>query len=282
LRSTGSGVTVRIETQPADDLWPALVDPTQIELVILNLAINARDAMPDGGTVTLTTRNVTTGVPTEPGAPPAGDHICVSVADTGTGMTDAVRARAFEPFFTTKPVGRGSGLGLSQVYGLARQSGGGVTLDSAIGRGTVVTVFLPRAAARPAVAAPAAPLAQPVCAAAVLLVDDDPAVRSVTRSMLEDLGCRVVEAAGGQAALDLLAAGDAVDLLLVDLAMPDMNGAEVARRARELRPALPLLFMTGYTDPDILGAGHDRVISKPFRIAELGARLMAVLGDAAI
>ncbi len=281
LLSSTLGGTVRVETRLATEPWCALVDPTQVELVILNLAINARDAMPDGGTLTIATANVTLGEPREPGAPPAGDYVRLSVEDTGVGMTEEVRARAFEPFFTTKPVGRGSGLGLSQVYGVARQSGGGVVIESAIGRGTAVTVYLPRAVDRVPASDPATGSPGSDGHGAILLVDDDAAVRAVTPTILEDLGYRVRDASGGAEALALLAAGEPVDLLLLDLAMPGMNGAEVARRAREIRPALPALFITGYADPAVLtgGVAQDRLISKPFRIAELAAKLDRALGS---
>jgi CheY-like chemotaxis protein len=257
-----------------------MIDPTQIELVILNLAINARDAMEVGGTLTVETANVTLDAPTRPEEPPAGDHVMVAVSDTGSGMTPEVLAKVFEPFFTTKEVGKGSGLGLSQVFGVAKQSGGGVRIDSAPGAGTSVRVFLPRAAAAPATVEDAPPeeTAAPHKDLKVLLVDDDSAVREVTASILQDLGYRVVEAGSGGAALDVLDRQSEIDLLLVDFAMPGMNGAEVAREVHARRPDLPILFVTGYADTEALAAaGDDGILRKPFVEKDLAAKLRAVL-----
>lgn len=283
--SVGSRVRLRTELDPA--LRRALVDPTQIELVLLNLAINARDAMHDGGTLLVETGNARRGEPRRPEEPPPGDYVTVAVAGTGPGMPPEVAAKAFEPFFTTKPVGKGSGLGLAQVYGFATQSGGGVALDTAPGRGTSVTVFLPAAAAAqadddagPAAAAPAMPVAAPAAVpAAILLVDDDHAVREVTGSALRDLGHTVLEAPGGPVALDLLARpGQRIDLLVVDFAMPGMNGVEVARRARAARPGLEVLFITGYADLSALaGTAEERIVQKPFRHGELERKVARCL-----
>jgi len=279
LQATMGG-SVRIETALQPDLWAAMIDPTQIELVILNLAINARDAMEVGGTLTVETANVTLGAPARPEEPAAGDYVMVAVTDTGSGMTPEVLAKVFEPFFTTKEVGKGSGLGLSQVFGLAKQSGGGVRIDSAPGAGTSVRVFLPRAE----VFAEAEAEAQPDVAEPrhkdlkVLLVDDDSDVRAVTAGILEDLGYRVVEAGSGNAALDLIERQAEIDLLLVDFAMPGMNGAEVARQVRARRPGLPILFVTGYADTEALPtAGDDDILRKPFVEKDLAAKLRSVL-----
>jgi signal transduction histidine kinase len=261
LQSTmGGGIRVRTSIEPG--LWPALVDPNQIELVILNLAINARDAMPDGGDLTVETANV---------------HL----DDTGTGMTPEVLARAIEPFFTTKEIGKGSGLGLAQVYGFAKQSGGTIRIDSREGHGTSVRVFLPRAttpaaaAAKPAAAPPARTDTRPPT---ILLVDDDSDVRWITAELLSDLGYTILQAASGEAALDILQAGQAIDLMLMDLAMPGMNGMELSRQALEQRPGLPMLFVTGYADPAAVAAlGEDRIIRKPYRNQELAAKLQHML-----
>ncbi|MBP1475194.1 PAS domain-containing protein [Frateuria sp. MAH-13] len=283
LRSTmGGSVAVAAHLQPG--LWSALVDPTQIELVILNLAINARDAMPVGGSLTIETANATlAGEPRQPGEPAAGDYVAISVTDTGTGMSEEVRARAFEPFFTTKSVGKGSGLGLAQVLGFAEQSGGGVRIESRPCAGTTVRVYLPRAQAGAAITelasdhhTPAEPLAQRRVA---LLVDDDCAVRDVTAARLRQLGFDVLEAGSGGAALDLLDRSPQVDLLVADFAMPGMNGVEVAQQARARRPDLPVLFVTGYADQTALaGVGEERVVQKPFRNDELERKVRAVLG----
>ncbi|THD67086.1 response regulator, partial [Phenylobacterium sp.] len=274
------GGSVHIETVLQPSLWPAMIDPTQIELVILNLAINARDAMEVGGALTVETGNVTLGSPAQPEEPTAGDYVMVAVTDTGSGMTPEVLAKVFEPFFTTKAVGKGSGLGLSQVFGVAKQSGGGVKIDSTPGRGTSVRVFLPRAAMAvlPTTVAPAAETMPPSADLSVLLVDDDSAVREVTAGILHDLGYSVVEAGSGGAALDVLDRQSKIDLLLVDFAMPGMNGAEVAREAHARRPDLPVLFVTGYADTDALAsAGDDGILRKPFVEEDLAAKLRSVL-----
>ncbi|SEI40410.1 PAS domain-containing protein [Frateuria terrea] len=283
LRSTmGGSVAVSAHLQPG--LWSALVDPTQIELVILNLAINARDAMPVGGSLAIETANATLDdVQRQPGEPEPGDYVAISVVDTGTGMSEEVSARAFEPFFTTKGVGKGSGLGLAQVLGFAQQSGGGVRIESRQGVGTTVRVYLPRAhagaaahASAPASPHPAEPLTQRRFA---LLVDDDGAVRDVTAARLRKLGFDVVEAGSGGAALDLLERTPQVDLLVADFAMPGMNGVEVAQQARMRRPELPVLFVTGYADQTALaGVGEERVVQKPFRDDELERKVRAVVG----
>jgi CheY-like chemotaxis protein len=278
LQSTIGG-SVRIETDLDPELSLAMIDPTQFELAILNLAINGRDAMEVGGTLRVATANVILDQPIHPGDPPAGDYVMLSVADTGSGMPPEVLARAFEPFFTTKPVGKGSGLGLSQVFGLAKQSGGGVRIDTRLGEGTSVQVYLPRttkvAERDTKVAGGPASCLEKDCV--VLLVDDDDAVREVTAAILDDLGYKVIEAASGGAALERLAGGSAVDVVVLDFAMPGMNGAEVEREIRARRPQLPVLFATGYADFDLLEAGEDRIVRKPFRSEELASKLTLAL-----
>jgi signal transduction histidine kinase/CheY-like chemotaxis protein len=276
------GGTVRIETVLEKDIWPAFVDPTQIELVILNLAINGRDAMPGGGRLTIATANIGADDPRIPGELRPGDYVAVSVADTGVGMTGEVLAKAFEPFFTTKDVGQGTGLGLSQVYGVARQSGGTVRIETQLGRGTEITVYLPRAAAQAA----AEPSREPIDAppghyqsGMVLVVDDDPDVRAVTVGSLEALGHTVIAAESGRTALDLLDRGIPVDLMLVDYAMPGVNGVEAARLVRAKRPELRVLIMTGYADIAALNGvpGVAGILKKPFSLAELAARIEGIL-----
>jgi len=227
-----------------DDLWHAIADRVQFEVCILNLAGNARDAMPLGGRLVFMTRNVSFTASTSPGIAP-GDYVRISVTDTGAGMTEETRARAFEPFFTTKGVGKGTGLGLSQVYGFADQLGGTARITSVLGEGTTVTIWLPRALAD-AASQPEAPEGETQAFAPIriLLVDDDEAVRSLTAEMLADLGHAVATADSGAAALAMLGAGERVDLLLSDFAMPGMMGAQLAEEALKLRPGLPVLFMT--------------------------------------
>ena len=281
LRSTMGGASL-IETNLSEDLWTAFVDPTQIELVILNLALNARDAMEMGGTLRVTTGNATVREPARrPEEPDPGEYVLVAIRDTGQGMSEEVRAKVFEPFFTTKGVGKGTGLGLSQVLGFAKQSGGGVRVDSSPGEGTSVSVYLPRAHAvvrqEPSVSADVASGAQSP-GATVLLVDDDDGVREVTASLLRDKGFTVMEAGSGGAGLDLLDRAPGIDLLLVDFAMPGMNGAEVAEEAQRRRPGLPTLFVTGYADLEaVRSIGGDRIVAKPFLPERLFRAIETVL-----
>jgi signal transduction histidine kinase len=282
LQSTLGG-GYRIETRLEPGLWPAMIDPTQIELVILNLAINARDAMAVGGDLTVSTANVTLGPPERPEEPPPGDHVMVAVSDTGSGMTPDVLSKVFEPFFTTKEVGKGSGLGLSQVFGLAKQSGGGVRIETTPGQGTTVQVYLPRAseAASPIGSDPLVDQRRESRGALVLLVDDDAAVREVTSAMLTELGYRVVEAGSGGAALDALERHEDIELLVLDFAMPGMNGAEVAREVRIRRADLPILFATGYADAGaLIETSDDCIIHKPYVEGELGEKVGAALAAA--
>jgi PAS domain S-box-containing protein len=263
------GGLVQVETDLSGDLWLATSDPTQLELVILNLAINARDAMPDGGRLRIITRNVTRPDVAEL---EAGDYVSISVKDNGVGMTREVLERALEPFFTTKPIGKGSGLGLAQVYGVATQFGGSVRLRSAPGVGTKVVVYLPRAMADEAQPETAEPRAGETMTAGgtILLVDDDADVREITAIFLRQAGYVVREASSAAEAKEILAAGH-VSLALVDYAMPIMSGYEFVRLARSIQPDLPVIYLTGAAEA--LGAG-DRaldgpIVMKPYSRAEL-------------
>jgi PAS domain S-box-containing protein len=271
------GITVRVETVLTEGLWPALVDPTQIELVLLNLAINARDAMPGGGRLTIRTANVSRGGAPRDLAP--GDYVLLSVSDTGEGMSEEVLRRAVEPFFTTKEPGKGSGLGLSMVHGVATQSGGGLHIDSRLGRGTTVNVYLPRARRPSAAAREREPLAATVHErATIMVVDDDPDVREVAVSSLESLGYHMLAAENGAAALDLLARGGPVDLLIVDMAMPGMNGVELIRRARERQGDLRAMLVTGHADIAAFApAEGDLVLQKPYRLERLAENVAEAL-----
>jgi signal transduction histidine kinase/HAMP domain-containing protein/ActR/RegA family two-component response regulator len=294
LRRTLPG---NIELVPvhADGLWRASVDPTQLESAILNLCINARDAMPGGGRITITTANAA-GRPPEgagpvapdPGAPGpgeagAGAYVSIAVADSGVGMDRATVERAFEPFFTTKEVGKGSGLGLSMVYGFVSQSKGHVRVDSAPGRGTTVTLYLPRAdgeapPSRPDEEAAEAPVEPGT--ETILLVEDDEAVRPHVRDQLLGLGYRVVAVANGADALRALAQNQDVALLFTDVVMPGMSGPELAGQVRKLRPGLPVLFTSGYAGAAgaLSGMGErPYLLQKPYRRHELAAKLRAVL-----
>jgi signal transduction histidine kinase len=284
LQSTMGG-SIHIETMLKHGLWSALVDPTQLELAVLNLAINARDAMEVGGTLKVEIENVTLGPATYPEEPPAGDYVSIRVSDSGTGMPEDIRAKVFEPFFTTKEPGKGSGLGLSQVLGFAKQSGGGVRIDSRVGEGTSVYIYLPRAGGervdeRPVAARISA--AGAFTGASILLVDDDNAVREVTRAMLHELGYAVLEAGSGGAALDVLSREPKIDLMIVDFAMPGMNGAEVARQAQAKRPSLPILFVTGFSDRSgMAGVDEAHILAKPFVYDELASKVRFCLAGGA-
>ncbi|MFN3943459.1 MAG: PAS domain-containing protein [Allosphingosinicella sp.] len=279
LRHTiGSAVRIRTELDPAAD--HAVCDVNQLENAILNLAINARDAMPDGGTLTIATALVReeNSAELEP-----DDYVRITVADTGEGMAPDVLARAMEPFFSTKPLGKGTGLGLAQVYGIARQAGGTARIESAAGQGTRVHILLRRSVSAapdepPADAEPEA-AAGVACGARILVVDDDPDVRGFLADTLEGLGHDVVTAENGEEAL-ARAEESRPDLVLLDFAMPGMNGAEVARRLRERRPALPILFATGYAESEQLDAAVGRdapVLRKPFGMDELAAAIAQTL-----
>jgi signal transduction histidine kinase len=265
----GGAIEMRVSGGPGPLV---MADRTQLELAILNLAINARDAMDGGGELSVAVaEQEVDALPAQEGAPPSGRYGAVVISDTGAGMTEEVRRRVFEPFFTTKGPGRGSGLGLPQALGMARQLGGGLLIDSVVGRGTTVSLLLPLAegveltpAARPAAAVHRGDLR----GLRVLLVDDDEAVRTATAEMLALIGCEVRQAVDGAAALGLLA--DDVDLVIADFAMPGLNGAELAEKMAARRPELPVLLVTGYADPKRLGeAWRGAILTKPFDLEGL-------------
>jgi signal transduction histidine kinase/CheY-like chemotaxis protein len=268
------GPTIQLVIEAEPKLWLAQVDPGQLELAILNLALNARDAMPQGGTLRIKSeaRHV------ESGGPPdlaSGDYVVVSISDTGTGMDAETLARAFEPFFTTKEIGHGSGLGLPMVQGFAAQSGGTVQIESAPGRGTKVELWLPRARAPSADAEVERPTKTGASAPARILVcDDDQGVREFVGAALRECGHTVWEADGPTAALRILEKERPIDLLLVDYVMPEMNGVAVSKRALDRQPGLKLLLMTG--DAAALCAGDVAglpLLPKPFKIAQLNERV---------
>ena len=281
LLQSSLGGSVQIKTLFRPGLWHALVDPSQIELVVLNLAINARDATPVGGSVTLETGNVTLVQSERPEEPPAGEYVLISVTDTGSGMPKDVLTKAFEPFFTTKEIGKGSGLGLSQALGFAKQSGGGMRIESRVGEGTSVKVYLPRTERIEVTEASShsdAPNQPQPKGAIILLVDDDSGVREITASMLREMGYVVLELGSGDAALDLLDGEAHIDLAVLDYAMPGMNGMEVARQVNSRFPTLPVLFITGYVDSAALREiGDAKIIKKPFVGDELANKVDAAL-----
>jgi two-component system NtrC family sensor kinase len=268
------GPQIRLHYNLADDLWPVLADQVQLELALLNLAVNARDAMPAGGALTFQSRTVvrTALDPTSTDLQP-GEYVCIQVVDAGVGMSPEVRARAHEPFFTTKAPGSGTGLGLSMVYGFVRELGGALTFDSAVGVGTTVSLYLRRADRAPlAMTDKAADEAGSARAGRVLVVDDDAGVRTSIREILEEAGHSVVEASGGTEALALLAGDRRFDLVIVDFAMPVMNGGQLAAEITRLWPAAPILFVTGYVENDALRPWVDRgyaTMQKPFSAREL-------------
>jgi PAS domain S-box-containing protein len=275
LRST-IGATIRIVVEADPFVSAALADPTQLELAILNLAINARDAMPEGGVITIETGKVIRGEPRQPEEPAAGEYVAVHLSDTGFGIPDAIRERIFEPFFTTKDFGKGSGLGLPQVLGVAKQLGGGLAVRSTPNEGTCISIFLPHAgtAAKP----PALSCAKATEFARrprILVVDDDTDVRAIAAAMLADAGYEVSEAHSGDAALNALQRADCrAELVVADVSMPGLNGVELAAIVRRTWPGVPVLLMTGYADSALLGqaAGHE-VLRKPFQAMELDAKV---------
>jgi signal transduction histidine kinase/CheY-like chemotaxis protein len=276
------GPLVRLSVDVECARAAVLSDFTQIELAVLNLAINARDSMLEGGDlkIAIAAREIRDDVELPP-----GEYIELSVADTGAGMAPEVLARAFNPFFTTKGPGKGTGLGLSQVYAISRQAGGIARIESHPGKGTTVRMYLPvtEVSAAAPTTAPEPPLPRAPPGAAVLVIDDDAAVRRVLTEFLRGIGYKVSEAADGPSGLAKLAE-QAPDLLLVDFAMPGMNGAEVAKAARARQPGLPIVFATGYAETAAIeqAVGPDAVVlHKPFRMDELQAALAEAMAPAA-
>ena len=274
---------VHVKYEFAEDLWTVKVDPGELELVVLNLAVNARDAMPQGGLIRIRADNVVL-----ESAELRGDYVRLSVIDVGTGMSEAVQQHAFEPFFTTKEVGKGSGLGLSQVYGFAKQSGGTVEIESELGKGTSINLLLPRSTQQP--------LADPRSVGerriesrrtdargCVLLVEDNDEVAALVTEMLEELGYHVTRVASAQAALGALANGRRIDLVFSDIMMPgEMDGVGLAREIRKRREHLPIVLTSGYAEPALRDAEAEglRVLSKPYRLDELERALRAAVDSA--
>jgi PAS domain S-box-containing protein len=278
------GETIDLKIAAADDLWSTLCDPNQLESALLNLAINARDAMPDGGKLTVATSNVRLdSVTADTPALSPGDYICIEVTDTGVGMSAEVAARAFDPFFTTKPIGQGTGLGLSMIYGFARQSNGHATIDSRVGQGTSIRLYLPRH--QGGVAAPLGSAAKTTEHAftgeTVLVVEDEPIVRGVILEMLQEQGFRTLEAIDGPAGLRILRTSARIDLLVTDVGLPGINGRQLADQARETRPGLKILFMTGYAESAAISQGFLQggmeMITKPFELDNLSWKIRSMI-----
>ena len=280
------GETIDLEIIASGGLWSTLCDPNQLESALLNLAINARDAMPDGGKLVIRTTNAQIdGIDAGSPALVPGDYIRIDVTDTGTGMSPEVAARAFDPFFTTKPIGQGTGLGLSMIYGFARQSNGHVLIDSKPGAGTSVRLFLPRHHGEADVERAGSSVGDEVAATGetVLVVEDEPVVRGVIVEMLQDQGFRTLQAADGPSGLRILRLNERIDLLITDVGLPGMNGRQLADQARETRPDLKILFITGYAENVAIANGFLQpgmeMITKPFDLDNLSQRIRQMVSE---
>jgi CheY-like chemotaxis protein len=278
------GPAIAVTIRRAPELWHVLVDPNQLENALLNLCINARDAMPDGGCLTIETSNEALGAADARRLQvEAGDYLSLTVTDTGGGMTPEVIARAFDPFFTTKPLGEGTGLGLSMVYGFARQSGGQVSIASDPGKGTTVSICLPRFLGQEGVSEELIDVetVQPGGGETVLLVDDEATVRMLVKEVLQERGYRILEAEDGNSGLELLRSNRRIDLLVTDVGLPGgLNGRQLADAAILLRPDLKILFITGYAENAVLGEGQLKpgmhIMIKPFSLEVLGKRISEI------
>ncbi|QOZ68923.1 ATP-binding protein [Bradyrhizobium arachidis] len=285
------GPEIAVEVVTAGGLWPTLIDASQLESALLNLCINARDAMPGGGRLTIETANRWLdehGAGERDLAP--GQYVSLCVTDTGTGMTPDIVERAFEPFFTTKPMGQGTGLGLSMVYGFVRQSGGQVRIYSEVGQGTTMCLYLPRhygnEADRPSTLA-AKSAVRPKAGHTILIVDDEPSIRMLLADALEEIGFSVLEAHDGPSGLKILQSEATIDLLVTDVGLPGgMNGRQLADAARTTRPALKVLFITGYAENAIIGNGQlapdMQVLTKPFVVETLASRVLDMIKDGTV
>jgi len=282
-RTVGPEIAVEVVDTP--DLWPAMIDGTQLESALLNLSINARDAMPQGGRITIEAANkrldhrAALQHDMEP-----GEYLSICVTDTGTGMTPDVIERAFEPFYTTKPIGQGTGLGLSMVYGFARQSGGQVRIYSEVGMGTTVCIYLPRYHGIATASVAVEPASEPTKASGetVLVVDDEATIRHLIDEVLDEQGYTVIGAGDGAAGIKVLQSGAKIDLLITDVGLPNgMNGRQVADAARSFRPGLKVLFITGYAENAAVGNGHlepgMELLTKPFTIEALSMKVADIL-----
>jgi CheY-like chemotaxis protein len=281
-RTVGPAIDVEVVGQVG--LWPALVDAAQLESAVLNLAINARDAMPEGGRITIETSNKWLD---ERGARErgltAGQFLSVCVTDTGVGIPKDILERIFDPFFTTKPTGEGTGLGLSMVHGFVRQSGGQVRVYSEPGAGTTMCLYLPRYVGEveaDVVQHPAAPGVG--SGETVLVIDDEPTIRMLIADVLTEAGYRVVEAQDGPSGMRIVQSGQRLDLLITDVGLPGgMNGRQIADAARTDRPGLKVLFITGFAENAAIGAGHlpagMEVITKPFQVTDLASKVSEII-----
>ena len=277
--------SIRLDMQLHEQLWVAEADPNQLESALLNLVINARDAMPDGGSLLVKTWNehLDMGFTEAHSNLEPGDYVVLSVTDTGCGMPQSIINRAFDPFFTTKPIGQGTGLGLSMIYGFSKQSGGHVAIQSEVGEGTTVNLYLPRFGGELPQDNPIniqhAPYAQK--GETVLIVEDDPAVRVLVSTVLSDLGYAFVEARDADSAVPILDSLQRIDLLISDVGLPGMNGRQLAEIGRQLRPDLRVLFITGYAEHAAVRGGFldpgMQMITKPFTFDLLTAKVREMI-----
>jgi two-component system cell cycle sensor histidine kinase/response regulator CckA len=286
-RLVGEGIALEVERDP--ELWAVHADEAQLSNAIINLVVNARDAMPGGGTVTIRTANQTAAQPSALGTAimPPGDYVRIEVADTGSGMSKEVQSKIFDPFFTTKPVGQGTGLGLATVYGIVKQTGGFITVDSDPGKGACFRIYLPRLrgeAAAPAEAQAAAPR-DVTGQDTILLVEDEEAVRSFAARALRMRGYHVLEAGGGEEALEIVKDPSvAIDLVITDVVMPNMDGPTLVRHVKQLKPELAVIFMSGYAEEAFRKSDQSsddiHFLPKPFGLKQLAAKGKEVLSGA--
>lgn len=279
--------SIRLDMRLATDLWTAEADPNQLESALLNLVINARDAMPGGGSlcVETTNRHLDSVFTAAYGTLKPGDYVELSVSDTGCGIPESVMGRVFDPFFTTKPIGQGTGLGLSMIYGFARQSHGHVTIHSEVGKGTTVSLFLPRFIGEVVADAVVDPALLPFANAGetVLIVEDDPAVRVLVSAVLKELGYGFVEAVDANTAVPIIESEQRIDLMISDVGLPGMNGRQLAEIGRQIRPELKVLFITGYAEHAAVRGGFldpgMQLITKPFTFDLLTAKVREMIRD---
>lgn len=279
--------SIRLDMRLATDLWTAEADPNQLESALLNLVINARDAMPGGGRlcVETTNRHLDSVFTAAYGTLKPGDYVELSVSDTGCGIPESVMGRVFDPFFTTKPIGQGTGLGLSMIYGFARQSHGHVTIHSEVGKGTTVSLFLPRFIGEVVADAVVDPALLPFANAGetVLIVEDDPAVRVLVSAVLKELGYGFVEAVDANTAVPIIESEQRIDLMISDVGLPGMNGRQLAEIGRQIRPELKVLFITGYAEHAAVRGGFldpgMQLITKPFTFDLLTAKVREMIRD---
>jgi two-component system cell cycle sensor histidine kinase/response regulator CckA len=280
------GIELKVEKQ--EGLWPVHADEAQLSNALINLVVNARDAMPDNGTVTIRLSNETVATTSSLGSAimPPGDYVRLEVADTGVGMSKEIQSKIFDPFFTTKPVGQGTGLGLATVYGIVKQSGGFIDVRSDLGKGTSFFIYLPRHAGEVAQPVEAVPAARDVTGQdTILLVEDEEAVRSFAARALRMRGYNVLEAGGGEEALEIVQGGAEVHLIITDVVMPNMDGPTMVKHVKKLKPELPVIFMSGYAEEAFRrdeNAGDIHFLPKPFGLKQLAAKVKDVLSGTAV